>query len=56
MQWVKTNAATYKLLRIIKDSGFHGYLGIEYERENLSEEGGLRKTKALLEKVAAGLG
>ncbi len=46
----------YKMLKIIKDSGFHGYLGIEYEGEKLSEEEGVRKTKALLEKVAEGLG
>ena len=43
----------YKMLKIIKDSGFHGYLGIEYEGEKASEEEGVRKTKALLEKVAA---
>jgi len=41
------------MLKIIKDSGFHGYLGIEYEGEKASEEEGVRKTKALLEKVAA---
>ncbi len=45
----------YKMLKIIKDSGFHGYIGIEYEGEKLSEEEGVRKTKALLEKVAASL-
>src|SRR5215211_1290552 len=44
-----------KMLKIIKDSGFHGYLGIEYEGEKISEEEGIRKTKALLEKVAATL-
>jgi sugar phosphate isomerase/epimerase len=40
-----------KMFRIIKDSGFKGYVGIEYEGEKLSEEDGIRKTKALLEKV-----
>lgn len=44
-----------KMLKIIKDSGFHGYIGIEYEGEKLSEEEGVRKTKVLLEKVAASL-
>jgi len=43
----------FKMLKIIKDSGFHGYLGIEYEGEKASEEEGVRKTKALLERVAA---
>jgi hypothetical protein len=44
-----------KMLKIIKDSGFHGSLGIEYEGEKASEEEGVRKTKALLEKVGASL-
>jgi sugar phosphate isomerase/epimerase len=41
----------YKMFRIIKESGFKGYVGIEYEGEKLSEDEGIRKTKALLEKV-----
>lgn len=45
----------YRMLKIIKDAGFHGYMGIEYEGSRLSEEEGVRKTKALLEKVAATL-
>ena len=45
----------YRMLKIIKDSGFHGYIGIEYEGDKFSEEEGIRKTKALLEKVAASL-
>jgi len=45
----------YKMLRIVKDSGFHGYIGIEYEGDKLSEEEGIQKTKKLLEKVAASL-
>ncbi len=40
-----------KMMKIIKDSGFKGYIGIEYEGEKLSEEDGIRKTKALLDKV-----
>ena len=45
----------YKMLKIIKDSGFHGYIGIEYGGAKLSGEEGIRRTKALLEKVAASL-
>lgn len=45
----------YKMMKMIKDSGFHGYIGIEYEGEKLTEEEGVRKTKALLEKVSASL-
>lgn len=44
-----------RMLKIIKDSGFHGYIGIEYEGDKFSEEEGIRKTKALLEKVASTL-
>lgn len=45
----------YRMLRIVKEAGFKGYIGIEYEGNNLSEEEGIKKTKALLEKVAAAL-
>ena len=41
----------YKMLKIIKDSGFKGYMGIEYEGELLSEEEGIKKSLALLKKV-----
>ncbi len=41
----------YKIMKIVKDSGFKGYIGIEYEGDKISEEEGIRKTKALLEKV-----
>jgi sugar phosphate isomerase/epimerase len=40
-----------RMLQIIKDSGFKGYIGIEDEGEKISEDEGIRKTKALLEKV-----
>ena len=45
-----------KIMKIVKDSGFQGYIGIEYEGPVLSEDEGIRKTKALLEKVGAQLG
>ncbi len=45
-----------KIMRIVKDSGFKGYIGIEYEGPTLSEDEGIRKTKALLERVAGELG
>lgn len=44
-----------KMLKIVKDAGFKGYMGIEYEGETTSEPEGIRKTKALLEKVGAAL-
>ncbi|WEK36898.1 MAG: sugar phosphate isomerase/epimerase [Candidatus Pseudobacter hemicellulosilyticus] len=44
-----------RMLQIVKNAGFKGYIGIEYEGYNLSEEEGIRKTKELLEKVGAEL-
>jgi sugar phosphate isomerase/epimerase len=44
-----------KMLPIVKNAGYTGYIGIEYEGEKLSEEEGIRATKALLEKVGASL-
>lgn len=39
-----------KLMSIVKQSSFKGYIGIEYEGKSGNEEDGIRKTKALLEK------
>jgi sugar phosphate isomerase/epimerase len=39
-----------RMMKIVKDAGFRGYIGIEYEGEKLSEDEGIKKTKALLER------
>jgi sugar phosphate isomerase/epimerase len=39
-----------RLLRIVKSSGFNGYIGVEYEGNAQSEDEGIRLTKALLER------
>lgn len=39
-----------RLLDIVKKSGFKGYIGIEFEGINQTEDNGIRKTKALIEK------
>ncbi len=39
-----------KMLKIVKESDFSGYVGIEYEGSPLSERDGILATKALLEK------
>ncbi len=39
-----------KMMQIIKSAKFKGYIGIEYEGSKLSEEEGIKKTKALLER------
>jgi len=43
------------LLKLVKDSGFDGYIGIEYEGQNLSEHDGIKASKALIEKTWNGL-
>lgn len=45
----------YKMLKIVKDAGFTGYIGIEFEGSKGDPVEGIKKTKALLEKVGATL-
>ena len=40
-----------RMLKIVNESDFSGYIGIEYEGSQLSERDGIIATKALLEKV-----
>ena len=40
-----------RIMKIVKDSGFKGTIGIEYEGTVLSEDEGIKATKALIEKV-----
>lgn len=47
------NTDYVKMMKIVKDGGYRGYLGIEYEGDTLGEVEGIRATKALLEKVLA---
>ncbi|MEP0212088.1 MAG: sugar phosphate isomerase/epimerase, partial [Cellulophaga sp.] len=42
----------YKIMKLVKESGYTGFVGIEYEGTLLSEEEGVQKTKDLLLKVA----
>lgn len=40
-----------KMLKVVKNAGYDGYIGIEYEGTELSEPDGIRATKALIEKA-----
>ena len=40
-----------RILKIVKDSGFKGIIGIEYEGDHTEEYEGIRKSKAVLERV-----
>lgn len=43
----------YRIMKIVKDSGYKGWVGIEYEGSKLSEPEGIMATKQLLEKSFA---
>lgn len=40
-----------RMLKIVKDAGYRGYVGIEYEGDKLPEPEGIRATKKLLERL-----
>lgn len=43
----------YRIIKIIKDSGYKGWIDVEYEGSKLSEPEGIMATKRLLEKAFA---
>ena len=51
----ETQTDFLKMMKIVKDAGYTGYVDIEYEGENHSEDEGIKLTKALLERVGAEL-
>ena len=44
-----------RMLRIVLDAGYHGFVGVEYEGEAVSEPEGIRLTRDLLVRVRAEL-
>lgn len=51
----ETKMDFFRLMKIVKDSGFTGYVDVEYEGSELSEKEGIIATKKLLEKVFASI-
>lgn len=45
----------YKMLQIVKDGGYKGFIGVEYEGNRLSEDEGIKATKNLILKVESQL-
>ena len=41
----------HKMMKIVLDAGYRGFVGIEYEGEKMSEADGIKATKKLLERV-----
>ncbi|EKF55216.1 xylose isomerase [Galbibacter marinus] len=52
----ETNIDYMRVMKMVKDSGYRGFVGIEYEGSVLSEEEGIIKTRDLLLKVGKELG
>ena len=46
----------YRLMKIVKDSGYSGFVDVEYEGDKLSERDGVIATRDLLQKVFDQLG
>ena len=41
----------YRMMKIVLDAGYSGYVNVEYEGSGLSENEGIIATKKLLEKI-----
>ena len=51
----ETNSDYRRLMATVRDAGYRGFVGIEYEGRTLSEHEGILATKRLLERVCAEL-
>ena len=47
----ETHTDYLRMMRIVKDAGYRGYVGIEFEGGKLSEKDGILATRRLLERV-----
>jgi len=47
----ETRIDYYRMMKIVLDAGYKGFVGIEYEGSRLSENDGILATKKLLEKI-----
>lgn len=46
----ETHTDYFKMMKIVLDAGYHGYVGIEYEGDKLGEKEGIAATKKLLDR------
>lgn len=51
----EVNTDYMRMMKIVKDYGYHGYVGIEYEGQKLGEEEGIIATRDLLNRVGKAL-
>jgi sugar phosphate isomerase/epimerase len=47
----ESNSDFTRMLKLVKASGYKGYIGVEYEGDRLSEPDGIRASKGLLERI-----
>ncbi|MDX2040584.1 MAG: sugar phosphate isomerase/epimerase family protein [Acidobacteriota bacterium] len=47
----ETETDYHKMMKIVLDAGYRGFVGIEYEGDKMSEADGIKATKKLLERV-----
>ncbi len=52
----ETSTDYHRMMKIVLDAGYHGYVGVEYEGKRLSEVEGIRATQRLLWRVRDELG
>ena len=50
----ETRTDYFKMMKIVLDAGYHGYVGVEYEGRKLDEAQGILATRKLLERVRGG--
>ena len=51
----ETRTDFFRMLDIVMDAGYSGYVGIEYEGSEMDEMSGIKATKDLLERVKSGV-
>lgn len=49
----ETKLDYFRMIQIVKDAGYRGYIGVEYEGKEIGEAEGIRATMELIEKAAA---
>ena len=47
----EVNTDYRRMMQIVLDAGYHGYVGIEYEGDDLAEPAGIMATKQLLQRI-----
>ena len=51
----EVNTDYYRMLKVVVDSGYNGYIGIEYEGRKTPEMEGIQLTKKLIERTLTSL-